>query len=257
MFLFFPQAIGTVHAATFNLRLSQEESEFDKQFSDETPTEHNNSFYKSVLQKQFQNGIDHLIYANDPSLEQAIIRLEEIKKSNKLWEIFFDLKKSDSITVLINGDLRVENIMFRYDNNVVESVKFVDFQGMRLGSPAIDILSFLYSSLTVDVLNQHYDSLVAIYCQSFIRTLESLNVTKNKIPETEDLLKEINSRELYGLSVVLIHVALAYMDQKDVRGFYKKLGNNDQILEHKYEINQNFATRLVAVVKRLISRKVL
>ena len=114
-------------------------------------------------------------------------------KSIKIWE-----RKDDQLNVLIQTDCWLNNLMFKYNNSKVESVKLIDFQLGTYHSFAFDLLCFIFSSTSTDVKLNHLNTLMDRYFEVFT------GITGN-IPEItkERLWKEFNERLFIGFITMI------------------------------------------------------
>ncbi|XP_075978152.1 uncharacterized protein LOC142977908 [Anticarsia gemmatalis] len=87
----------------------------------------------------------------------------------KLRKLFlkgcYSLKEyEDTVNVLVHKDLWVNNIMFKYENDTPVNAVLVDYQALRYGPPAFDLMIFLYvttdrhfrDTKEKDVFNHYY-----------------------------------------------------------------------------------------------------
>lgn len=73
---------------------------------------------------------------------------------------------------ITHGDFHTNNILFHEDSNgKIDDVKFVDFQTYLYYSPLKDIPYFFCASLDHDAVTNHFDELLDVYYESFIKTL--------------------------------------------------------------------------------------
>lgn len=97
----------------------------------------------------------------------------------------------EPFAAFIHNDLWVNNVLFQHEqgrNYIPSGIKFVDFQLTRFSSPAKDLIFFIYSSATVDVINNNYDHLVHLYYCEFTKFLRRLGC--NTDPFTFQKLQE-------------------------------------------------------------------
>ncbi|XP_048505694.1 uncharacterized protein LOC105692807 [Athalia rosae] len=109
----------------------------------------------------------------------------------------------DEFNVLNHGDLWVNNMMFRYDeNDKPVDLTFLDFQVSHLGSPAEDIIHFFGTSISEDVRIHHTDLLLRDYHRSLVGTMKQLKCTTES-PSLEDLQGALKKREICGAVVAM------------------------------------------------------
>ena len=100
-------------------------------------------------------------------------------------------KKCEPFATIAHNDCWSNNNMFKKEGNKVVKSKMVDFQILDYGSPAKDVVFFIFSSVKNEVVKDHYDELVKLYYDTFISNLEELHCDVK--PFTwEALLEEID-----------------------------------------------------------------
>ncbi|XP_054731375.1 uncharacterized protein LOC129239689 [Anastrepha obliqua] len=103
----------------------------------------------------------------------------------------------DTFRVLNHGDLWVNNILFKYDDNhEVQDCTFIDYQMSVWASPGIDLNYFLYTSVQLDVLKNKFDELLKEYYKSFCAKLVELNY--EPLPSFQQVCDEVHRRASYG-----------------------------------------------------------
>ncbi|XP_060803361.1 uncharacterized protein LOC106142316 [Amyelois transitella] len=82
-------------------------------------------------------------------------------KLNKLFfEACDELKEyEDTLNVLVHKDLWINNIMFRYEEDVPVNALLIDYQCLRYGPPTFDIMMFLYLT-TSKAFREKYEQMV-------------------------------------------------------------------------------------------------
>lgn len=107
-------------------------------------------------------------------------------------------RKEDQFNVMIQTDCWVNNLMFKYNQNGVESVKMVDFQLGTYHSFALDLIVFIFSSTATDVKLYHLNTLIDHYFNAFT------GITGNiKNFNKERLWKEFNERLFVGFFAMI------------------------------------------------------
>lgn len=125
---------------------------------------------------------------------------EKIRKYAK--DLTNNLKRTGAVDeksfcVLNHGDLWVNNVLFKYDEQRKPvDINFVDFQMSVWNTPAIDLNYFFYTSLELDVLKNKLDILLKEYHRSLSSTLKELNYID--IPTYQDIYNDFQKRQLYG-----------------------------------------------------------
>ncbi|CAK1580691.1 unnamed protein product [Parnassius mnemosyne] len=87
----------------------------------------------------------------------------------------------ETLNVLLHKDLWVNNIMFKYSGDVPINALLIDFQCIRLGPPAFDLMVFLYLT-TVKKFRERYEQ--EIFNHYFTIFSETVDIdTKNRLKE--------------------------------------------------------------------------
>ncbi|KAK7597948.1 hypothetical protein V9T40_014904 [Parthenolecanium corni] len=102
-----------------------------------------------------------------PKVEAAFLYLEKEKVSTVLDRSKF------KFLALNHGDSRKDNFLFKHSENQVQ-VQFVDYQCCFCCSPAFDISIFWPGSVSVDVLEAHFDDLIDEYLHELNADLKKL-----------------------------------------------------------------------------------
>lgn len=78
----------------------------------------------------------------------------------------------ETLNVLIHKDLWVNNIMFKYDNNLPTGAIIVDFQLIRYTPPAFDLMSFIYLTTSRRFREQYETEICDHYFSVFCNNLD-------------------------------------------------------------------------------------
>lgn len=160
---------------------------------------------------------------------------------------FIDIR--EPYATLIHNDYWTNNTMIKFENDEPIKNKMVDFQVIEYGSPARDILFFLYSSVQIPVLAQNYEQFVRYYYKIFISILERFN-TNTKPFSYDGLLKEIDyeARNVEFFHNIIMLGPL-YAPPNSVKEI-GKLTEEDLILHHEY--NQSRKNKLWFIILEFV-----
>lgn len=114
-------------------------------------------------------------------------------KSCSVWETLqddlYDIfePRKDSLNVLTHGDLWLNNMMFKYNNdgNIVD-FRLVDLRICRYGTPVTDLVYFLFSSANQDVRENRLDEMISVYLEMLNSVLEHLDYEERLTREQLD-----------------------------------------------------------------------
>ncbi|KAJ8867327.1 hypothetical protein PR048_031128 [Dryococelus australis] len=109
------------------------------------------------------------VIENIDRIKVAIIKARENVHNKALKKV------REPYATLVHNDFWTNNVMFSYDGSNgenINSLKLIDFQMTSYGSPATDLISFLYSSTSLDVTKDDRIRLIKLYHQEFTKWLE-------------------------------------------------------------------------------------
>ena len=98
--------------------------------------------------------------------EESITKMECLLNDRnyvKMMTESFEKGKSEEMQVILHGDARSNNILYKYgsDGRTPVGVKLVDFQGSFSFCPFFDLVYFFMLSVSADVLIPNYQTLVS------------------------------------------------------------------------------------------------
>lgn len=148
----------------------------------------------------YRNSIAALIkyVKTDPELKSYLPQLEELSRTVIKRQVNVFTRDEDEFNCLNQGDMWVNNIMFKKDaNNEVEDVLLIDYQEGYYGSPAIDLQFFIYTSCNADVQKNNLDELIEFYHENLTRTLKQLNYA-GKYPSLAKIHEQLKRKAAHG-----------------------------------------------------------
>ncbi|TDG47635.1 hypothetical protein AWZ03_005933 [Drosophila navojoa] len=149
--------------------------------------------------------------------------------------------KNTAMPVIVHGDLWLNNLMINAEE---KKAIIVDFQNCFIGSAAIDVQFFLYTSLQLDVLLQHREHLLKRYYESLCQTLTALNYTGNTL-SYEQLADEMRQCLFYAYYAVVCELPICcaskeagedftvatFMSSEAILAKRRQLFANERVLE--------------------------
>ncbi|KAM3961193.1 uncharacterized protein ACR2FA_004746 [Aphomia sociella] len=79
-------------------------------------------------------------------------------------------------TCICHGDIWKENILFKYEDNKPIAACLIDYQTVRMASPAFDILFLITTSTNSELRHKYYNELLDIYYKTFDQTLKEVGL---------------------------------------------------------------------------------
>ncbi|XP_014281504.1 uncharacterized protein [Halyomorpha halys] len=119
------------------------------------------------------------------------ISSEELLKKIQSIGIFDD----NTFKCLNHGDFGNNNMMFKHDwEGRPIQLRLIDFQGPHYNTPCVDVIYFIYTSIKPHLRRQNYKSLVELYYESLITSLDRFGYkgSKPSLKEIEDTLKRLS-----------------------------------------------------------------
>lgn len=191
--------------------------------------------YKSVYPEEYQRVFEKLALI-EPStassgvmwkkIEQTVMNTlpEEYKerfvkyienKKEKYTEVFQKYYGPGHRDVIVHGDYRNSNIMFKRENGKVKSVTPVDYQTMRISNPVTDLLYFIYTGTDGDFRRLHTKQLLAHYYNTLSSFLLRLNVNPDESYPRDDFYNEYNDFLPFGLNMAIYLLPMALVDAQN------------------------------------------
>ncbi|SPP84315.1 uncharacterized protein LOC117585911 [Drosophila guanche] len=116
----------------------------------------------------------------------------------------------NEFNVLNHGDFWSSNLMSNYlPNGKIDELILVDFQIVKWGNPAQDLLFFIILSAATDIRIKEFDNLVRIYWDRLIVCLKVLKF-KKPIPTLRDIQRSMYAKEnsFYAFFALMNHLPI-------------------------------------------------
>ncbi|GLH13623.1 Uncharacterized protein GBIM_18155 [Gryllus bimaculatus] len=157
-----------------------------------------------------------------PGYEEYATLLDEFKTIAMETFLEVNTPTPDEFTVIVHSDFWVNNMMFRYDEDNPEPKghRMVDFQGSTVGSPTLDLLYFLSTSVTEEVSADNEDLLIREYHRTLDDTLRLLRL------EVQDISVEMGTAPGDNYSSCIYRVRATLSDGSGLRRAWARFANN-------------------------------
>lgn len=113
----------------------------------------------------------------------------------------------------------------------MENVSFLDWQISRYGSPAFDVLGFIFVSTSKDFRDQHYDEMINIYYDESREMIKRLGSDPDKLFTFADLQNELKRCAPFVLCMTTVFKLVALAHENDftkMDEYYTKLANGEK-----------------------------
>lgn len=180
------EELGKFHALSFAIRDKNPEK------LNEIRSKGINKFHKTMYGSEdameFYNiNIKKAIDALEPHETELIEKL----RSNDIHEVVeqvFSNTTPEPFGVLVHGDVWNNNIMYKKgDSDVPTKLCFFDWQLSQFGSPALDVVHYIFCSLDEVTRSTYYHELIDLYYKSLVRTLKLFGCDDQKLITFADL----------------------------------------------------------------------
>lgn len=164
--------------------------------------------------------------------------------------------KPDQFNCLTHGDAWLANILLQYDSNgQLNDCQFIDFQQSVYSSPAVDLISLIFTSAATDTKLQSFEHFVKFYHEHLVEALTLLKYAK-KIPTLKELYLDILDRAFLAVWHAFAVLPMCLIENvqesssdnllgQDETGknYKKKLYDNDRYRTHMTDLLTYFDKR--------------
>ncbi|KAB0795960.1 hypothetical protein PPYR_10021 [Photinus pyralis] len=203
-----------VHALTYAIR--HYKPVLFEEFEANTENHVFHDFKYEGIMMVTQHRMDHALKALE-SIEDTTLYKKFACFAQNVRSVFEKLLNSKKKhRVISHIDCGIPNFLFKYDPSSGEllSTCIIDWQQARLESPAVDLVTFIFSAAD-KATRERYDELIMEYHKTFCSFLGEFGCDGEKLLPFEDLQEELMEFGLLGLiiGISLIYV-YATVDQK-------------------------------------------
>lgn len=188
----------------------------------------------------------HSQIGDEPEFKSFLDYIKPLE--GKVHQTVKALRKASGIEVLCHGDFWINNILVRPGDH--ESVRLIDLQAGDLTSPAVDVWSFIYTSLELSIIDDHVEELLHLYCKSFVEELTSLKLSQKQIPSEKEVMEDLTSRELYGFLIANLYLPALLAESESIQDL--ETVSKEDIMNESFMKTMQFSG-LKERLKKLIS----
>lgn len=190
------KALAKFHSTALALKLKEPDA-FDRYVVSNTKKMKG---FSDITEEQRQQGED-IIMNIVRKYEEFIPYTDLIKKYYRQGDETFreGPDAREPFATIGHSDFWVNNMLINKEEGET-GVKFVDFQIVDYGSPARDLIFFIYISVQNEVASKHFGELLQLYYDTFIQTLELFKCNTQPFSYTafaNELQLEVKVSQLY------------------------------------------------------------
>ncbi|XP_052890998.1 uncharacterized oxidoreductase dhs-27-like [Anopheles moucheti] len=245
--------LGRLHALSFAMKDQQpEEFAHCREFTD--PME-------KMLNLDATKGFEKMMAglsrrAIDTLEKHDNFRREKIEQiQNRVMEEItacVDGKAAEPYAIIGHGDCWSNNMMFQYqeDNQTPKTIKLIDWQLSRYGSPVLDLVYFIFNCTDEELRSHSYQRLLSIYYNSLSEHLHNLGGNiERQFPRSafRDQLKQFGRYGLLMSMMVLPIICTPNDELPDtdaaMEGFMNDMTNGNDNVELTYGTTEKAAIR--------------
>ncbi|XP_059486393.1 uncharacterized protein LOC132203001 isoform X1 [Neocloeon triangulifer] len=196
-------------------------------------------WYKGFLRNLQEVAIDAVkkVYPDT----KYVAKMESFANDGQYKQMSELVKPVGPFSVPNHGDAWGPNFLYQYDTadkSRPSNIRLLDFQLMRLGSPVLDLLFFLYSVTTAKERDDGgWERILKHYHDSFCFALTSLGADAKKVFPFEDFLKEVKKYGRYGLGMGIESVPLSMVESENVNDLDAIEGSEEVPLHNYWKVD--------------------
>ncbi|KAB0793313.1 hypothetical protein PPYR_12933 [Photinus pyralis] len=208
------RSLGKFHALSYAVK--NEKPEIFADWRDACPE----SFFNSTLYEPIISMVQSLsaailkTYGDDEAKTRDIFR-RSTKNIPAIFKGLLDLDQFGKYLSISYGDYQFRNFLFKYENSAdphqPTDICMLDFQCLKLGTPAYDISYFIGTCTDGELRQAHYHQLIREYYESFSSFLSRLGSDPEVVFPYDVLLDHLRRFSVFGMYIGIWLVAL---DQK-------------------------------------------
>lgn len=161
-----------------------------------------------------------IVHENEDNEKELLPYAREVVKNVRATLADSMFQKDDPKKPFVtfgHSDFWVNNMMIRNDeDNKPASLKIIDFQTPGHQSLACDLLFFMYSSISADVLYSNEDEFLRIYYDSFINCLEAFELKDLEDFTWDKFISEIQAQSSFVLSQIMFMYKVILMERGEI-----------------------------------------
>lgn len=163
-------------------------------------------------------------------------------------------KRSGKYSVVCHGDCWINNFLFRYSDqnnpNYPTDLCILDWQLSRLGSPALDLSYFIFSSTDKHFRDKYYDEIIREYYNTLSSFLIELGSNPEELFPYHVLKEHLQTFSVFGLFMAVQIIYLILSDNEEIPDLHNFSSENDALQKMSYTLRNidKYNSRIRGVV---------
>lgn len=190
--------------------------------------------------------------------DEGEIRDKVLSFKDCLWQriqVILDGKLSEPYSVILHGDIWINNVMFNYHKNNEDDIKetrLVDWQMTYYGSVGCELTNYLFCCVDKTVRDQYKDDLLRIYYSTMEKFLLKFSLDIKKVFPYHAFEEQLRKFGLFsfGMASFALPLLCKYPEQ---------LFDNEktELSEEEYSNLNNYNQRMRSTILDMIEMKIL
>ncbi|CAH2039244.1 unnamed protein product, partial [Iphiclides podalirius] len=151
------------------------------------------------------------------------------------------------IKCLCHGDYRMNNILMKTTNGIINEVIPVDFQLLYYGLPMIDLIYLIYSSTDKEFRDKHLKALKDLYFDTMENYLQYFAIDINSVYPRKQMEADYDDCLKYGLQIMLLMMPYTF----SVENYEPDLNKSD-LFDITLNLDRTYYDRLNGVIDDMI-----
>lgn len=105
--------------------------------------------------------------------------------------------------VMVHGDYRISNLLYKIDEDGSLYVKTIDFQTMQATSPVLDLFYLIFTGTDEEFRRQHYQALIEHYYEQLCAALHRMDIVPDAVYTRKQYDQELREKLPYGLVIAI------------------------------------------------------
>lgn len=132
-------------------------------FKENLSSEQVNSVGRLWFKYSFKTIIDVFKVFPKGELQIGEVFMRQLIKFIDYWSGEFENVNQRHQSTILHGDLVCNNFLFKYDCGIPVECVLIDYQLLKYGPPALDVLNIIYSNTRKNLRDEHFQTLVGYY----------------------------------------------------------------------------------------------